>query len=114
MKIRELVDSLAVTGKGPERGGKRHSGRTLIELLVSIIVIGLLSTIALTYMSDWRERTFSSESKRILGEIRKFEEAHFIEHGSYADSIEKLGFTDPLGSIYTYSIETVSSGPTAL
>lgn len=108
MKIRELVDSLAVADKGPERGGKRHSGRTLIELLVSIIVIGLLSTIALTYMGDWRVRTLSSESKQILGELRRFEEVYFVEHGSYADSVEKLGFTQPPGSVYSYTIESAS------
>jgi len=54
-------------------------GFTLLELIVVVIILGILATLGLTQYGRMVERSRGAEAKAILGDIRKFAAAHYLE-----------------------------------
>lgn len=48
------------------RSSKKHTGFTIIELVVIITVVGILASITVSYYGGWRERTAKTELKSDL------------------------------------------------
>lgn len=57
-------------------------GFTLLELIVVIIIIGILATLGLTQYGTVIERGRGAEAKTILGNLRNFAAAHYLENNS--------------------------------
>lgn len=57
-------------------------GFTLLELIVVIIILGILATLGLTQYGRTIERSRGSEARAILGQIRKFAAAGYLENGT--------------------------------
>ena len=54
-------------------------GFTLLELIVVVIILGILATLGLTQYGRMVERSRGAEAKAILGDVRKFAAAHYLE-----------------------------------
>ncbi len=78
-------------------------GFTLIELLVSVVIIGVLATIALPSYLNQAAKARGSEAKSSLGSINRSQQAYRWEYGTFADNIIKLDIKIN-GKFYTYSI----------
>lgn len=57
-------------------------GFTLLELIVVVIIVGILSTMALTQYGRTIERSRSTEAKAIIGALRKDAATYFMTYGS--------------------------------
>jgi len=57
-------------------------GFTLLELVVVIIIIGILATLGLTQYGRMVERSRGAEARTILGDIRKWAFAYYMERGT--------------------------------
>ncbi len=57
-------------------------GFTLLELIIVIIIIGVLATLGFTQYGKMIEKARGAEAKSILGDIRKFAAAHYLEFGA--------------------------------
>lgn len=61
----------------------RREGFTLIELMISVAIIGILAAIAIPNFILYQQRSKRSEAYTNLDGIRKVELAYFTEFGSY-------------------------------
>jgi type IV pilus assembly protein PilA len=82
---------------------KSFGGFTLVELLVSIVIVGALTTIALPSYLNQAAKARSSEAKAGLGSVNRSQQAYRWEHGTFADDITKLDLKVD-GKFYMYSI----------
>ncbi|MBU5636474.1 prepilin-type N-terminal cleavage/methylation domain-containing protein [Geomonas sp. Red69] len=60
-----------------------QKGFTLIELLIVVAVIGILASIAVPYITQYRIRSYNASAVADLRTLRNSLEAYFLEHGSY-------------------------------
>jgi type IV pilus assembly protein PilA len=86
---------------------KQKLGFTLIELLVSIVIIGVLASIALPSFLNQSAKARGSEAKANLGSVNRAQQAYRFENGTFASNIDDLkavaSFTEN-GKFYNYSI----------
>lgn len=94
-------------------------GFTLVELLITVAIIGILAMIAIPSYVGSQKRAARSEAYANLQNLRLLEERFYAEYGSYAgpftttnDIISSLSGFNP-GNVsslnYTYSITSVTA-----
>lgn len=94
---------------------KKQKGFTLIEILVTIVIISGLAAIALPTYNRAIRRAEAVEGTSGLETLSKAQNLYFIDHSGYTDDLSKLlidlGNEDPLSSSkFTYSVGDVSEG----
>ena len=67
-------------------GFKSHSGFTLVELMITVAVIGILAAIAYPSYTQYVIRAKRADAQAIMMENVQFLERYFTTHGSYADA----------------------------
>ncbi len=72
----------------------KQSGFTLVELLITVAIIGILAGIAYPSYTDFVTRSNRSEGQRELLRLANIEEQGFIEHRSYTNDMTDLGMPD--------------------
>ncbi|MGP1373843.1 MAG: type IV pilin protein [Almyronema sp.] len=78
-------------------------GFTLIELLVVIIVVAILSAIALPAFLNQAQRARHADAQSKVGTILRGQQAYYMEHGRFADSLESLQLGITQSADYTYA-----------
>ena len=102
---------------GRRKPGAGEQGVTLIELLVTVAIVGILAAVAYPSYQDYVRRANRAEAKSILFETvqvleRNFTEASRFDQTSDGDAIT-LPFTQsPKGGTAKYAI-SFSAGPSA-
>jgi|SRR3989344_1221448 len=82
---------------------KNLLGFTLVELLVSITIIGILASIGLNTFTSAQKKSRDAERKAHLKQLRDSFEAYYNDHGQYPDSADitwDSSFTDANGTVY--------------
>jgi prepilin-type N-terminal cleavage/methylation domain-containing protein len=83
---------------------KRKSGFTLIEMLITIAVMGAIAVIALPQYSKYVAKSRQQDAKGQLMAIRQAQEVYKLQYGSYTTATVGLsGWVNTLGS-YTFAI----------
>ena len=72
----------------------QHSGFTLVELLVVVIIIGILSAIALPNFINQVGKARQTEAKNNLGAIGRAQQAYHFEHNTFASTLSQLSAND--------------------
>jgi type IV pilus assembly protein PilA len=79
------------------------SGFTLIELLVTIIIVGVLGSVALPSYLNQAARARGSEARTNLGAIIRGQQAFYLEYEKMATDLRQLNVKVG-GKFYTYDI----------
>ena len=66
---------------------RRNDGFTLIELMITVAIVGILSATAITLFQDQQYRAKRTEAMTNVEAIAKMEKAYFGEFGSYPAAI---------------------------
>jgi type IV pilus assembly protein PilE len=87
----------------------RFKGFTLAELMITVAIVGILSAVAYPSYTSYVSKSNRGESQRELAKIAALQEQYFIDHRTYSDDLELLGFSaDPyITSSGNYSISSV-------
>lgn len=70
----------------------RSRGFTLIELMVTVVIIAVLMAIAVPSYRSYVIRTHRTVAKSLLSDIAARQESYYIDHKVYADTLMKLGY----------------------
>ena len=102
---------------------RRDRGITLIEVMVSVIIVGFLAAMAIPRYVYSTTRTQQKEALKILKQIYVMQRAYFVEHETYfippagteANAGNPTAFAgicvEILGSArYTYTIQAAGAG----
>lgn len=91
---------------------KRNKGFTLIELLITVSVIGILGTVAVTAYVGSTLKASRSEAYQNLSSLRMYQEQFFAENGTYNTIPGNFpGFTPwQAGIITEYTYVIVGTG----
>lgn len=90
------------------------AGFTLIELMVTVVIIGILAAVAMPLYSDYVIRSRMPRAKATLSELRVKMEQHFQDNRSYTGACVAGGFAEPPANQpdFTYSCTIPAAGTT--
>ena len=69
---------------------RSEDGFTLIELMVTILIIAVLAAIAIPVFMKQREKGWRAQTQTALKNTAVAEEAFIVDHGSYTGDIDSL------------------------
>lgn len=94
----------------------RKHGFTLIEVLITVAIIGILGAVAYPSYSSYVTKSKRAEPQKELLELANLMEQYFIDHREYTDKLSELGgsgdsYLTESGN-YTISATTNANGST--
>lgn len=94
---------------------KKIKGFTLLELLITIAIAGILANVAMNSYSSYAKKARRVEAKSILMEVMQREEKYYSENNTYTTNFTTLGYNSillsPQGN-YKVSATTPNNGLT--
>ena len=73
---------------------KYQDGFTLIELMITVVVISLLAMVAVPAYNDSVKKGRRADAKSVLATIAARQEQFFMDNKSYTANIDELGYTE--------------------
>jgi type IV pilus assembly protein PilE len=70
---------------------KKTVGFTLIEVLITVAILGVLATIVYPSYTSFVNKSNRTEGQRELMRLANLQEQYFIDNRTYANDLEKLG-----------------------
>ncbi len=83
----------------------RVAGFTLVEVLISVALVGVLASIAIPKYNDYRDRTNQSKAIMDIKILQTLIADFFTSNGAYPltlGAVGNAGMLDPWGSAYVY------------
>ncbi|MFS8609756.1 MAG: prepilin-type N-terminal cleavage/methylation domain-containing protein, partial [Gammaproteobacteria bacterium] len=88
------------------RRSRRAAGITLLELMIVVVVVAILGVLALPSYRKYTMRAHRTEAKFALLRLQTQQERWYLQHNTYTDDPEALGFAGDLSEngVYTLTI----------
>lgn len=71
---------------------KKNKGFTLIELMITVVIIGVLAAIAYPSYTDYVAKGARAEALAALSNGANLQEQYYFDHRDYASDMGDLGF----------------------
>lgn len=90
--------------------GRDERGFTLVEVLVTMVIIGILAGIAIPLFLHQREKAMDSQARSDVYNVALAEESHFVDHDSYATTVSTATppASPPTGTVYYHQSPSVA------
>lgn len=92
---------------------KKTAGFTLIEVLITVAILGIIAAIALPSYTSYMTKTRRTEAKTLLTEAAGEQQRYYSENNSYADKLTVIGYpadsVESEGGNYTVSVTAQSA-----
>jgi general secretion pathway protein G len=82
-----------------------NQGLTLIELVLSVAIIGVLAAIAIPAYSDYQEKARVNNAVMDIAVMAPIIKSYALNEGTYPDALAEVGLggkVDPWGNAYRY------------
>jgi len=89
--------------------GHSH-GFTLIELMITVAIVGILAAVALPAYNDYIRRGYITEAVSTLGTHRVRMEQYYQDNRNYGSTGTTCGLAVPTNPRYTYACTMVAGG----
>jgi type IV pilus assembly protein PilE len=89
---------------------KKHSGFTLMELMIVVAIIGIISAIAFPSYNSYMKKSRRADAKVGLSKLADKQERFYLQENIYATTTAALGLANPVVSKEGYYNITVSAG----
>ena len=73
---------------------RRQSGFTLIEAMITLVILGILAAMVYPTYRDYVVRTHRDLAKSAMLQVLDRQEQFFIDNKTYANTVTALGFAD--------------------
>ncbi len=84
-----------------ERRGRRIAGGfTLIELMITVAIVGILASVALPNYQNFVARSRQTEAKLTLAAVYLAQTTFFAEQSSYTSCLSTAGYVRPASNIF--------------
>ena len=92
------------------RGRRASSGFSLIELMVTVVIISILASIAIPAYNAQIRKSRRTEAKTALLDLAGREERYFNTNNAYTDVAAKLGYAPATSTVTLATPMSVGSG----
>lgn len=75
-------------------------GFTLMELMITVAIIGILAAIALPSYRIYFERSNRTVAKAAASDLVSRQESHYVDRKRYAVTLDKLGWADRTDTLF--------------
>lgn len=72
---------------------KKSNGFTLVELLITVVIVGILTSIALPSYRSYVVKANRAEAKNKLFEIMQRQEKYMSENNTYVTGLNNIGYS---------------------
>lgn len=87
-----------------------QSGFTLIEIMITVVIISILASIAFPSYQEYVTRSNRAEGQALLVDAAARQERYFSQNNTYADTVAKLNMiADSSNKHYTLAITSANS-----
>lgn len=99
-------------GNIKKQAHQQQSGFTLIEVMITVVIIGILASIAYPSYTQYVTRTYRDSAKACLSEYAHAMERRYASKLSYIGDTFELGCAtgSNLGARYSFTIEDAKQG----
>lgn len=86
-------------------------GFTLIELMVTVAVVGILASIAYPSYTAYIVKSNRAAAQAFLMDVAQRQQQYFMDNRRYAESVDALSLTTPekVAAVYTIAITATNS-----
>lgn len=92
---------------------KTEHGFTLIELMITVAIVGILAAIAYPSYTEYVLRSNRSEGQAFLNDAAARQERYYAQNNTYADTTAKLGYSTANSANTRYVLSISSASATA-
>ncbi len=85
---------------------KQVAGFTLIELMITVAIIGILAAIAYPSYTEYVLRGNRTEGQALLSDAAARQERYYAQNNTYADTLAKLGYASGNSANGLYVLST--------
>jgi type IV pilus assembly protein PilE len=93
--------------------GSRQHGLTMIELMITVAVIAILSSIAYPLYSNYVTKSRRAEAKSMIMQIMQAQQRNYTANSTYVTDLTSIGFTSSsnvLSESGYYKVSAASCG----
>ena len=73
---------------------RSQNGFTLIELMITVVIISILASIAYPSYQEFVKRGNRTEGQAFLNEVAARQERYFAQNNEYTDDVDRLNLKD--------------------
>jgi type IV pilus assembly protein PilE len=86
------MNELAQSKRSTPAAGRRQAGFTLVEAMITVVILGILAAMVYPSYRDYVVRTQRDLAKSAMLQVLDRQEQFFIDNKIYANTVTALGF----------------------